>query len=66
MVGISGLIRYFFSLVLTMLTSVSNDGSTVLPRKGQSSLWIITDLLQITRSSHMQILKVVFPLDQCI
>lgn len=49
-----------------MLTSVSNDGSTVLPRKGQSSMWIITDLLQITRSSHMQILKVVFPLDQCI
>lgn len=49
-----------------MLTSVRNNGSTVLPEEGQSSLWIIMDLLQITRSSHMQILKVVFPIDQCI
>lgn len=45
----------FFSLVIIMVTSVRNDGSTVLPKKGQRSLWIIMELFQISHSSHMQI-----------
>lgn len=31
----------FFSCVIIMVTSVRNDGSTVLPKKGQSFLWMI-------------------------
>lgn len=44
-----------FSCVIIMVTSVRNDGSTVLPKKGQNSLWIIMNQFQITHSPNMQI-----------